>query len=558
MLARTFHSQIAFKRYILFVLLFAFNSAIAQHKYEIDTIINLVDAEFKPYTSLEPGDTIFLKPGIRKLLILRNIHGNIEHPITIINLDGLVEFNSNHYFGISIRHCSFIHLSGEGNPKLKYGIAIYNIQGTALGVGDYSTDFEINNIEIGNSLYSGITAKTEPDCDFNRNNFVQKNTVIHDCYIHNSGTESMYIGSSFYNGQTLTCNGKQKIVLPALLSNVKIYNNIIEYSGWDGIQVSSAINTQIYNNKIYYDSQKQVDWQMTGIILGEGSTGSIYNNLIKDGEGAGILTNGLGDIKIYNNIILNPGKENQKPSSNYGIYIDDKSSFPQMYFLVYNNLILNPRKEGIRILNNLSSCKNLIANNIIIKTGLIGSGQTNDEDYIISIGNPIIQKSNFLTGSMDQLFFEDIDHDNFKVRSISPVIDAGSKISDSDFLKDCYNQQREQGNGIDIGPSESSYSKSISYLDSTALISDIAFPNPIQEEKYFTIEFSNDLPANIEFNLVNQQGALKKVLGTEYFVNGNHLISFESKELETGLNLIQISKARKSNLLRVVKTDTNN
>ncbi len=555
MMIRAFLSQYILTTCLLILFMLSFNNVKAQHKFEISTSINLVDAEFNPYKTLQPGDTIWLLPGIRRLLILRNIHGSSNLPITIIN-QGKVEFNSNHYFGISIRHCSFIHLSGEGDTSIKYGISIFNIQGTALGIGDFSTDFEINNIEIGNSLYSGITAKTEPDCDFNRNNFVQKNTVIHDCYIHHSGTESMYIGSSFYNGQTLICNGRPKVVLPALLSNVKIYNNLIEYSGWDGIQVSSAINTQIYNNKIYYDSQKQVDWQMTGIILGEGSTGSIFNNLIKDGEGTGILDNGLGDIKIYNNIILNPGKNNEKPSSNYGIYIDDKSSFPQMFFSVYNNLILNPRKEGVRMLSNLSSNKNIISNNIIIKSEVISNPAIQEKNYILTIGNPVIQNANFCTGSLDQLFFVDALNDNFNLQSISPVIDAGSKIIDSEFSQDYYLQPREQGNGLDIGPVESKYTKNNNYLDSTQLISDIVYPNPIEEEDYFTIEFSNDLPALIKFNLVDQLGAIKKQLGSQYFINGNHQISFESKQLEIGLNLIQISKARKSKLIRVVKKES--
>lgn len=234
---------------------------------------------------------MLLKPGRKSLLILRNLNGTSTAPIKIKNGKGLVEVNSSHYFGISIRKCNHIILSGKGDRSIKYGIKIDGVQGSGLSIGDFSSNFEVENIEVRNVRYSGIIAKTEPDCDFERNSFLQENTIIHDCWIYNSGNEGMYIGSSFYSGQTLQCNGSPKTVFPPLLKNVELYNNLVEYSGWDGIQVSSAVNTKIHNNKVLHDSQAQVNWQMTGIILGGGTTGSIYNNLIKDGEGTGIFSN---------------------------------------------------------------------------------------------------------------------------------------------------------------------------------------------------------------------------------------------------------------------------
>lgn len=540
------------------LLLMHFNCS-AQKSFDVDSTVELVDAQFAPYTQIQPGDTIYLTPGNRSLLILRNFHGTVDQPIIITNKSGIAEINSSHYFGISIRQSSYIRLTGTGDKNENYGIKISNIRGSGLSVGDYTTNFELDHIEIYNPLYAGIVAKTEPDCDFDRASFIQVNTVIHDCYIHNSGNEGMYIGSSFYNGQTLNCNGSQKVVLPPLLKNVSIYNNRVEYSGWDGIQVSSAVNVSIKNNTILYDSQAKVDWQMTGIILGEGSTGVIANNFIKDGEGTGIFTNGLGDIRIYNNIILNPGKNNNKSSSYYGMYLDDGSSFPGMYFYVYNNLIVNPHKEGIRLLNNQSEDQNLVANNIIIKQNFASTNdQTNDASYLLIKGNNAIVKSNILKTNSDQLFFSDYANDNFNLKQISPAVDAGSKIIDGDFLTDFYGNQREQGYCIDIGPVESGFYKLNSVINDSVSVSTSIFPNPVSSKDYYTIHFNNLLPGNIDIKAVDLSGKIIKTLYSEYMQSGNQEIVLPAKDLREGMNYIEIIQVRNSSMLRIYVTQSSN
>ncbi len=52
-------------------------------------------------------------------------------------------------------------------------------------------------------------------------------------------------------GQTVYhCN--DTVVLPHILKGVKVYNNVLENTGWDAIQVSSATSDcEIYNNLIF-------------------------------------------------------------------------------------------------------------------------------------------------------------------------------------------------------------------------------------------------------------------------------------------------------------------
>lgn len=524
--------------------------AYAQKTIEVDSTVILVDGNFTPYNSLIPGDTLRLNPGQKQLLILRNLVGTTENPIIITNGDGLVDVNSTHYFGISVRHCNHIKITGTGKPGLKYGIRILNIRGSGLSIGDYSTNIETDHLEIGEILYSGIIAKTEPDCNFNRNSFIQENTIIHDCYIHNTGTEGMYVGSSFYSGQTLQCDSGPKIVLPALLKGVNIYDNIVEHTGWDGIQVSSATSTLIHNNIVSYDSQEKTDWQMTGIILGGGSTGSIYDNIIKEGEGTGIFTNGLGDINIYNNIIINPGKTNNQSSGQYGIYATDASAYPGMYFNVYNNLILHPKKTGILLVNSLSSEKNVIQNNVISISNS-QSGNNHDEAFIDVNGNHAILKTNYCSLDDSKLQIEFDSNERIKILETSPLIDAGSIISKNGYVSDIYGNQRTQGFGVDIGPIESCYSRALNFIDAEPA-KDMAYPNPVKPNEIITFLVNNEWPGYVKINVIDESGKIIKTLSDSYCKEGNQSISIESSLMNKGINYIQIARTKNSNILRVV------
>ncbi len=148
------------------LLLMHLNKSQGQNRFEVGPKIELVDGTFAPYSALQPGDTLVLLEGKRDLLILRNLVGTPDNPIVIINGKGGAEVNSAHYFGISIRKCKYIHMSGTGDPDQEYGIRILNVRGSGLSIGDFTSDFEVDHVEIANTIYSGLIAKTEPACDF--------------------------------------------------------------------------------------------------------------------------------------------------------------------------------------------------------------------------------------------------------------------------------------------------------------------------------------------------------------------------------------------------------
>jgi len=212
----------------------------------------------------------------------------------------------------------------------------------------------VDHVRIDSVPIAGVYAKTDPDCSFTslRGKFTQYNTIFHDNYISNTGDEGFYIGSSFYGGETINCNGKDTLLYPSLLSGVRVYNNIVRYTGWDGIQVGSAsTNCQIFNNLVMFDSQAEVNWQMSGILIGGGSQCDCYNNYIYKGKGDGIESLGLGDYRIFNNVIVEAGasfKPSDPTKMKYGIYCNDNSARPNASFSILFNNIISPKSNGIR------------------------------------------------------------------------------------------------------------------------------------------------------------------------------------------------------------------
>lgn len=492
---------------LLFILLSFSQSNAQTSNLVVNAATNVIDGTVAPFNTVLPGDTIFIQAGDRNKLLIRNFTGSAQKPITFINKDGVVKISTDEYYGISLSNCRYFRFSGQGSLTNFYGIQINKvIAGAGMGISNLSSDFEIDHILIENCLTAGIYAKTDPTCSNNisRATFTQFNTIIHDVSISNVGNEGMYIGSSFYSGMNLNCNGKDTVVLPPLLDGVKIYNNIIKSTGWDGIQVSSASkNCQIYNDSIINDSQAEVSSQMSGIIMGGGSKCNCYNNFIKDGKGDGIEDHGLGGNKIFNNIIVNAGISyypNDPTKMKHGIFISDISVMKDSSFNIIFNNILNAKTDGIRF-QSINSKNNLIASNLIYHTGAFNIPSLLDNYVVIPNALSDIQlKNNYFTKN---------------------ILDAGISLSDysilpgSPLIKTAYNNNggiqfdfryhsRPLGVTSDIGALV--HDASIDSLFPLTTDVPLLFPNPAKN--LLTIRCQSLTTGIIDLHVYNLNGGL--------------------------------------------------
>lgn len=488
--------------------------------FPVDTLVTLIDGEYPPFNQLTPGDTLLLKSGKREYLIIRNISGDINLPVIISNHEGKVVIDTDHYFGISFRNCRFVRLTGTGDHKYFYGISIKRVKrGGGIGVGDGSSDFELDHVSIENCEGVGVSAKTDPDCTFSntREKFTQFNTSIHDNYIENVSYEGLYIGSTKYFGQNIQCGDKDTLLLPSLLNGVRIYKNIIKQTGWDGIQVSSAsYDCQVFDNLVMFDSQAGYHNQMSGIMIGGGSKCDCYNNYISQGKGNGIENHGLGGYRIFNNIIVDAGRAFLPLDSSemrHGIFVSDVTAEQDSSFLILNNSIINPKSDGIRFASSHSR-NNLIASNLIVNPGNFDYYEDDNTSYegedsyvmIPDDSSQVMLSNNYFTREIAQA---GVSVNDFTILPGSPLIDGGNpELHGVGF--DFNYHHRPSGLSGDIGAFEyySGY-LDIDPAESGSEITPLIFPNPVSS--ILTIRYVSTIEAEVSTDIYN--------------INGNRLIS---------------------------------
>jgi hypothetical protein len=397
---------------------------------------------------LKPGDIIGLDASTAYAnLLFRNIVGSATAPITIKNVGGTASINATGLsFALKTEHSRFFRITG-GDALNSYGIKVNGGQ-IGMHLGALSTNFEIDHVEIFNSGFAGIMAKTDPTCDDAtiRGNFTMKNVIFRDNYIHETGGEAFYIGNSFYaNGMSTSCG----IRYPHEIHQLRLYNNIVKNAGWDGIQVGCAtVNAKIYGNTVENYGTTNTYNQRNGIQLGEGTGGICYGNLIRKGTGNGMNVLGLGDNVVHDNMIIDAGEA--------GIFCDERYT-PGPGFKFINNTIIRPGADGIRIFANLVPM-NVITNNIIVEPGSYSKyvyPRTPNDAYVYKLSKTMVIEmlNNHFTTDINSVGFENL-LSSFKLSSTSPLIDKGADVSSYGLLTDFYKKRRLRGLGYDIGAAE--------------------------------------------------------------------------------------------------------
>jgi len=388
--------------------------------------------------NIQPGDTICIQAGNRDYLYLANFHGDSLHYVVFINCGGPVIIQNNYYnYGIKIVNSKYFRFTGTGVDSIRYGFKILGTPVNTNGVNltEKSSNFEIDHLEIANTGFAGIMSKSDPMCDLstNRGNFTQYNPVFHDNYIHNAGGEAFYIGHSYYNGYPVTCNGIPDTLYPHEIKGCRVYNNIVENSHWDGIQVSCVTeDCEVYGNTVIGYGMDAVSSQTTGIQIGGGTTGKCYNNFISGGNGCGIIVFGTGNNLVFNNVIMDAGLNyfpDDPTKRVHGIFCDDRTTVPGRYFNFVNNTIINVKTDGIRF-SSMLSANNQIINNLIIHPGSLGSYSNSAQSYIyLFSGTSVIQSNNYTDPFMNNVQFRDTLNDNFRLMAGSPARETGADMS---------------------------------------------------------------------------------------------------------------------------------
>ncbi|MBL0740923.1 right-handed parallel beta-helix repeat-containing protein [Chryseolinea lacunae] len=317
-------------------------------------------------------------------------------------------------------NCTFVKVTGSGNPAVKYGI---EITGAQMGINfqALSTDFEVDHLNVHHTGCVGIVAKTDPTCESNtwRGNFTMKNTIFHDNLLTNTGCEGFYIGNSHYDsGVGKTCNGTSLTVKEHDVVNVQVYNNTLQNIGNDGIQIGSAVSGCVvhHNTVTNYGSLNNYG-HTNGFQAGGGTTGAkVYDNIIDTGNGYCFWDSGGGGM-YYNNIARN------------GLLggfsmIDYAGAYAPTGFLIANNTLVNCKDMAV-IMYSEGPPTSRIVNNIFV---------TNQSTYAyVKYNSPTAQartvdSNNLKTNVIGNVKFADAAAMDYHLLAGSPAIDAGTDM----------------------------------------------------------------------------------------------------------------------------------
>jgi hypothetical protein len=397
---------------------------------------------------LKPGSVIGLSSkATYGQLLFKNIVGTLDNPIIIRNCGGIAHVDgTDKGYAINTQKSEYFRITG-GDTKNFYGIVLTG-GNMGLNLSTLSNHFEVDHLEIQNSGFAGIMAKTDPSCDEAtwRVNFLMKGIALHNNFIHDTGGEGIYAGNSFFMGMNTPCGVK----LPHEIHYIRIYSNILRNTGWEAIQLGCATKgASIHANVIENYGTANQKAQNNGMQIGAGTGGVCYNNLIRGGTGNGLIVMGLGDNLIYNNIIDQAG--------NYGIFCDERYS-PGPGFKFINNTILNPKSDGIRIYADLVSM-NVIVNNIVTNPGsyyAYSYPRTPDDAFIYKLNNEVktTESNNYFSLETTPLQTSSVAEFDYRLTCTSAVIDKGADISAYGIKTDFYYKPRYKGAFYDIGAVE--------------------------------------------------------------------------------------------------------
>ena len=400
--------------------------------------------------NVQPGDVICIQAGNYPYLNLFNFKGTADQPLLFKNCGGQVRIGGSEInYGIVMNNNRYFRFTGTGSSNYTYGFRVdgqTKFLSSGFGVGNKSSDFKLDHVEI-TKVGAGVLAKTSPSCDPStwNGNYVMRNVKFHDFYIHNIKGEGFYIGHTSLKVK-LTCNNTTQEVVPHDIKNIRVYDNIIEHAGWDGIQVSRASeNCEIYNNRVYDYGTENKSSQQGGILVGGASTGKVYNNWVEKGTGSGIQVFGTGQVTVYNNVVVEAGED--------AVFCDDRSPHPLSLRLI-NNTLVAPVRDGVRLYSD-EGINHVIQNNLIVAPGSLGDYGNRSYLFILNNGVDYDAITNYFAPTTADAGFVDATADDFQLRASSAAVNKGSDASQYGITTDYRGAPRPRGGAYDIGAYES-------------------------------------------------------------------------------------------------------
>ncbi|SMF65732.1 hypothetical protein SAMN02745866_04224 [Alteromonadaceae bacterium Bs31] len=309
-----------------------------------------VQASF-PEVDWQNIDRLYIPAGHYKFLRLGNLpERSADKRLIITNSGGQVRVGGlGHYYMFVISGGSHWVLTGRydalsqtgdadfpghrggrfANSQDSYGIMVDDdfVRESVTGLSVSSaTDFEVEYLEIKEVGFAGMSMKTDDNGEA-----VMAGVLLHDNYIHDTGSEGLYIGSTQAQPQHQ-------------IRDWEIYNNRILRTGTEAIQLGQLGG----HNKVHHNvfGPAALDWRAAfqtyqdnnfQVGIREGFL-HVYNNIFIGSAGSSIsfFANSVEGDKTENNIGVSFEKNYFTAIRSLGMYMN-KSALPNMSYRFSQN-----------------------------------------------------------------------------------------------------------------------------------------------------------------------------------------------------------------------------
>ncbi len=322
---------------LLFGLLAAPASAQCDCDHVLDASVTVADGAT---LGVMPGERVCVM-GDRDFLRIQHFTGTAADPITILNCGGVVNIhNTDRAYALVIEAQSeHVRVTGTGEPGALYGFRVSAPATTpyaAMGIWiqGRATDIEVDHAEVFDTGFAGVMAKTDPQCDDRAAwpTFVQRNVHLHDLWVHDTGGEGFYVGSTQAMGYARTCDGTDVTIPPHHLDGIEIDHVLIEDTGWDGIQIGFArTGCSFHDSVVRRVGLRHEQYQMQGLQIGTASACEVRRVDLRDGPEMGIIVLESGTSTFADNVIARFAGD--------GIYANPRDAPTATWRFVHNTIV---------------------------------------------------------------------------------------------------------------------------------------------------------------------------------------------------------------------------
>jgi hypothetical protein len=284
-----------------------------------------------------------LAEGERGFLRLNSLWGTAERPIVVLAEN--VHVIANYWVGVFLDNCRHVRLTGISDN----GFLITDFTNCGIFARKGTEYVEIDHVEItgaGDASATGIRALSKrsdvPAA------FVQRDTYIHHCYIHDLPTSAMYVGAADSQNGTP-------------LEGVELAYNEVRNCGMDAYQVRNAVGVEVHDNyaeDIGWRCQENEGQQGAGLCIEGGGSGRWHHNVIINANTGCTMHRHRDGTEIDHNLFVHCG------------YIKGDGGIRQWTgerTLIHHNTIVDCNVYGIRTKE--SGTEGEIRDNFVVDSG---------------------------------------------------------------------------------------------------------------------------------------------------------------------------------------------